>query len=131
MYKDRLQKALFMVDLQLSGIRGTIAELEGKVTLKEPLPREALLAYCPLMVMPTQGATSSTWNVNADDFVPTGQCDNVWDYVRLDLDHELGVHPPLIPEIRKAQEPALGLVAAPDVSQTAFLTKTTTSLRRC
>ena len=104
MYKDRLQQAIFMVDLQLQAIRGSIMELKDKVVLKEAHTRQTLLEFSPLPMMATPRMAPCSWNANAEVFYPTQQLNDVLEYLSPIVNDELSFQPPPIPESYTTQE---------------------------
>ena len=83
MHKDRLQKALFMVVLQLQGMRSNVADLPDKVVMQEPCPREQLLEEYRPLKLESRGFPPQSLNPEAEELVPSLQCqlDEVLDFV--------------------------------------------------
>ena len=133
LYKDRLHKAVFIIDLQLESIRQSIADVSTKAVMKVPCPRETLLTYSPLNLMRDVKANEAQWNINAEEFRPWDQLDNVLEYLtpvgtslatceseehalELVAHRSESVHASLVPLICIVQEPALGATATQEVS---------------
>ena len=61
-FGGRLNQALFVVDLQVQGLRSAVDELRGAAVLKQPLSRDVLLNFSPLQ---TSTVHHTSWNVEA------------------------------------------------------------------